>query len=194
MPVDVQRRPNIFVAELPLDGQRVRAVGDEARGAGVPEVVKPQVGEARPRNSRAEDARVEVRVADRPDDRSSQGSAYDRDSSLVRNGEVRFDARYYGATRDRGRVSMCYMRFPSGTRIGEARAAVLVSEFPRDAETASFRSLGDCGLLLVRSPRLSDLAPRGEVSVEFTTGADGMGYSASDVWGAIVTPGHLTDC
>jgi hypothetical protein len=130
----------------------------------------------------------------RADTSAAPGSAYDKDPAVMRGGDPRHNARYYGVSHDGGRVSAYSVRFPQDTSVAEARSSVLASEFPRRTRTVSFRQLDSCALLVVRSSKLSALTLRGEVTVEFTSGDDSLSYSPSDVWGAIVTPGRLTEC
>lgn len=124
------------------------------------------------------------------DSRFAPGYVYDRDPALGR-GNGRYDSRYYGVARDKGRVISYNIRFPPGTSIARARRLVR-AEFPADA-TVKFAKRKRCSLMWVSSKTLKRYK-LGTATVGFSSGEAGDSYDPSDVWGAGIVPGHLTQC
>jgi hypothetical protein len=81
-------------------------------------------------------------------------------------------------------VTYYSMRLPAQTGIEEAKASVLLSEFPRDAKIVWFKRKDTCAQMLVRS-RLARLAYDAAL-VEFTSGEAADYYSPHAVSDAIL--------
>jgi hypothetical protein len=127
------------------------------------------------------------------DTRFAPGTSYNPDPSLAR-GDVQHDARYYGVVHQGGRVLQYQMRFAPGTTVDQARQSVIASEFPPGTTTLQFQTLDTCAILNVQSSELAGITPNGGASVEFVSGAAGDTYDPTDVWGAIVSFGALSQC
>lgn len=128
------------------------------------------------------------------DGRFASGAAYNQDPSLSRPGNGDNNDRYFAVLHAGGRVFQYEMRFPPGTTVAQARQSVLQSEFARGARMTDFRRFSSCAVMTVHDPRLSGVAPHGDVGVEFGSGINDISYDPSDVWTAILTAPPPTQC
>jgi len=86
------------------------------------------------------------------DTRFAAGSTYDADPRLGES--ERFDDAYYAVLHDQGRVSGYQQRFPRGTTVRKALAAVRQQDMPADATVVWQRELDTCYQVQFRSATL----------------------------------------